>query len=39
MTAAWSASRQKAVTEYYKLFYNCGLTQELYQELLLDAMP
>ena len=30
---------QTEVTEYYKLFYGCELTDEMYQKLLKDAMP
>ena len=30
---------QEVVTEYYKLFYECDLTQEMYDELMADAMP
>ena len=29
---------QERVTEYYKLFYDCDLTDELYQELVKDAL-
>ena len=30
---------QEAVTEYYKLFYDCDLTEELYRDLLTNALP
>lgn len=30
---------QERVTEYYKLFYGCELTNEMYQDLIEDAMP
>ena len=30
---------QEAVTEYYKLFYDCDLTDEAYQHLMENAMP
>ncbi len=30
---------QEVVTEYYKLFYECDLTQEMYDELMAGAMP
>ncbi len=30
---------QEAVTEYYKLFYSCELTEEAYQHLMANAMP
>ena len=30
---------QEEVTEYYKLFYDCDLTDEMYQELIQYAMP
>ena len=30
---------QAEVTEYYKLFYGCELTEQMYQNLLKDAMP
>lgn len=30
---------QEAVTEYYELFYGCKLTDAMYQELLVGAMP
>lgn len=30
---------QTEVTEYYKLFYGCELTEPMYQDLLKDAMP
>lgn len=30
---------QEAVTEYYKLFYDCDLTEEAYQHLMENAMP
>ena len=30
---------QEVVTEYYKLFYECDLTQEMYDELMVGAMP
>ena len=30
---------QEEVTEYYKLFYGCDLTEEMYQNLLTDALP
>jgi len=29
---------QEEVTEYYKLFYGCELTNELYQDLIADAV-
>lgn len=29
---------QEAVTEYYKLFYDCDLTDEMYQNLMQDAL-
>lgn len=30
---------QTEVTEYYKLFYGCDLTQELYHDLVANALP
>lgn len=30
---------QEAVTEYYELFYGCTLTDEMYQDLIVGAMP
>lgn len=30
---------QTEVTQYYKLFYGCDLTDEMYQNLLTDALP
>ena len=30
---------QEAVTEYYRLFYECELTDEMYQTLIAGAMP
>lgn len=30
---------QTEVTAYYKLFYGCDLTDEMYQNLMADAMP
>lgn len=30
---------QTEVTEYYKLFYQCDLTQEMYDDLMVGAMP
>lgn len=30
---------QEEVTRYYKLFYNCDLTEEMYQNLIQNAMP
>lgn len=30
---------QNAVTEYYKLFYGCDLTEEMYQALMENALP
>ena len=30
---------QEEITEYYKLFYGCELTDEMYQNLMKDAMP
>ena len=30
---------QTEVTEYYKLFYECDLTQEMYDNLMAGAMP
>ena len=30
---------QEKVTEYYDLFYDCKLTDEMYQELVKDALP
>ena len=30
---------QEAVTEYYRIFYGCELTEELYQDLVKDALP
>lgn len=30
---------QEEVTEYYKLFYGCELTEEMYQNLTEDALP
>lgn len=30
---------QEAVTEYYKLFYDCDLTEEAYQHLMENAIP
>lgn len=30
---------QTKVTEYYKLFYSCELTEELYQNLVVNALP
>ena len=30
---------QEEVTEYYKLFYGCDLTEEMYQNLLTNAIP
>lgn len=30
---------QEAITEYYKLFYDCDLTDVMYQELIANAMP
>ena len=30
---------QTAVTEYYRLFYVCDLTDDMYQELMTNALP
>ena len=30
---------QEKVTAYYKLFYGCDLTDELYQKLIINALP
>ena len=30
---------QEKVTEYYQVFYGCELTEEMYQNLIADAMP
>ncbi len=30
---------QEEITHYYKLFYDCDLTEEMYQELIANAMP
>ena len=30
---------QTEVTAYYKLFYGCDLTDEMYQNLMADALP
>lgn len=30
---------QEEVTAYYKLFYGCDLTEEMYRDLLTDALP
>lgn len=30
---------QTKVTEYYKLFYGCELTEEMYQNLVVNALP
>lgn len=30
---------QESVTEYYRLFYSCDLTDEMYQNLIADALP
>ena len=30
---------QEEVTEYYKLFYGCELTEEMYHNLIADALP
>lgn len=30
---------QTEITEYYKLFYECDLTQEMYDNLMVGAMP
>lgn len=30
---------QEKVTEYYKLFYGCDLTDEMYQDLVKNALP
>ena len=30
---------QEEVTEYYKIFYECNLTDEMYQTLIEDALP
>ena len=30
---------QEEVTAYYKLFYGCDLTNEMYQDLIIDALP
>ena len=30
---------QEEVTAYYKLFYDCDLTEEMYRELILNALP
>ena len=30
---------QEEVTEYYRLFYGCELTDEMYQELVANALP
>jgi len=30
---------QEEVTAYYKLFYNCDLTDEMYQALMINALP
>ena len=30
---------QEEVTEYYKLFYDCDLTDAMYQDLIANAMP
>ena len=30
---------QKEVTAYYKLFYGCELTDEMYQKLITNALP
>ena len=29
---------QEEITEYYKLFYGCELTEEMYQALLQNAL-
>ena len=30
---------QEKVTEYYKVFYDCELTEEMYRNLIADALP
>jgi iron complex transport system substrate-binding protein len=30
---------QQEVTEYYRLFYSCELTDEMYQALMENALP
>lgn len=30
---------QEEITEYYKLFYGCDLTDDMYQNLIADALP
>lgn len=30
---------QAEITEYYKLFYGCELTDEMYQGLIANALP
>ena len=30
---------QEKVTEYYKVFYDCDLTAEMYQTLITNALP
>ena len=30
---------QEEITEYYKLFYGCDLTDAMYQDLIVDALP
>ena len=30
---------QEEVTEYYKLFYNCDLTKEMYRDLMVHSLP
>jgi len=30
---------QEEITEYYKLFYGCDLTNDMYQNLIADALP
>ena len=30
---------QTEVTEYYKLFYGCELTEDMYRNLVMNALP
>jgi iron complex transport system substrate-binding protein len=30
---------QEEVTAYYKLFYSCELTDEMYQQLIANSLP
>jgi len=30
---------QEEVSEYYKLFYGCDLTDKMYQNLIINALP